>query len=278
MQIVLILSTLIISAYCQQYPIVSTDTNCGKGTPLYSEAERIVGGTVAAKGTFGWNVIINDNGRIICSGSIVNSSWIVTSGYCLYGRKASTLQIDIGVHDRSQWDSYSVAKRVSKFFVNTNYVNNGQFRNDIAMLKLDSPIILDTFTYKVVPVCIPSGLEKYESRYGYVSGYGSTYSGGDSQRYLTRVSLPVLTDARCKQKFSSYGIDTYTQVCAGESFGNADFCEYDNGSPLVVRSNMDGRWHLVGIASFGYNPCGNGGVYTRVSAFTSFILDTMKYN
>ena len=274
MKFLLVLSTLIISVYCQQYPIIVTDTNCGKGTALPKIDEpqgRIVGGDVITKGHFGWHVLLHDNGKLICSGALINSNWIITSAYCVYGRNQNTLGADFGVQDRTNWDSWSTYRKVSRVVIHPNYVHN-QFKNDIAMIRLATPVNIDTFSYRIVPICVASGLENYEGRYGYVTGYGSPYSGGDSTRYLYRARLPVLNDARCRQKYSSqYSIDSYTQLCGGESFGNVDFCEYDNGSPLVVQGANDGRWHLVGLASFGYNPCGNGGVYTRVSAFTSFI-------
>jgi trypsin len=84
---------------------------------------------------------------------------------------------------------------------------------------------MDTLSYKVIPACVPSGLEKYEGRFVYISGYGSIYTGGNSNRYLLQAYLPVLTDARCRSKFPTYNIDSYTQVCAGEQFGNKDFCD-----------------------------------------------------
>lgn len=123
---------------------------------------------------------------------------------------------------------------------------------------------------------------------------------GQSSRYLLAAQTQVLSDARCRQKFSSYGIDSSTQLCAGDNGQNKDFCEvisfsilyplicmkswivnfftiykYDDGAPLAVRGS-NGRWHLVGIASWGGNPCGNGGVYTRTSAYTSFIINTIN--
>ena len=52
----------------------------------------------------------------------------------------------------------------------------------------------------------------------------------------------------------------------------------DSGGPLVVKSQNDGRWHLVGLTSYGPNPCGEGGVYTRLSGFQNWIVQTMNAN
>jgi secreted trypsin-like serine protease len=50
-----------------------------------------------------------------------------------------------------------------------------------------------------------------------------------------------------------------------------DTCQGDSGGPLMAF--VDDRWVLAGITSFGYECAQPGypGVYTRVSAFISFI-------
>ena len=49
-------------------------------------------------------------------------------------------------------------------------------------------------------------------------------------------------------------------------------CQGDSGGPLVVR-NQNGKYSLIGIASFIISGCstGNPDVYTRVSLFNEWI-------
>ena len=47
--------------------------------------------------------------------------------------------------------------------------------------------------------------------------------GGSANRYLMQVSMPILTDAKCKQRYSS--ANTLSQVCAGETGQNKDTCQ-----------------------------------------------------
>jgi len=84
--------------------------------------------------------------------------------------------------------------------------------------------------------------------------------------------MPVLTDARCEERFDGGNnmIDPPTQVCAGEEGENKDTCQGDSGGPLVVKNSGDGLWYVIGATSWGYG-CGDGGVYTRVSGFRSWI-------
>jgi hypothetical protein len=44
--------------------------------------------------------------------------------------------------------------------------------NDIAMMKLNSPVSIDTVEYKIVPACIPARTNTYEGRTAWVTGYG----------------------------------------------------------------------------------------------------------
>ena len=110
---------------------------------------------------------------------------------------------------------------------------------------------------------------------GWVTGYGTLYSGGSVSRYLRQVSVPIKDNTFCRNRFQANAL---TQVCAGVSGLGRDTCQGDSGGPLVARSRLDGRWHLVGLTSYGPNPCGEGGVYTRLSGFTSWIKNKISAN
>jgi secreted trypsin-like serine protease len=63
--------------------------------------------------------------------------------------------------------------------------------------------------------------------------------------------MPVLTDARCEQRFDGANnmVDPPTQICAGEVGGNKDTCQGDSGGSLNVRES-DGLWYVVGLTSW----------------------------
>lgn len=65
------------------------------------------------------------------------------------------------------------------------------FQNDIAMLKLKTPIRLDNST--AVPVCLPESREDFSGLTCTASGWGDTRHQGTSSELLKKVNLPVLS-------------------------------------------------------------------------------------
>ena len=54
-------------------------SNCGQ-RPF--QHVKIVGGTRATAGDWGWQVLMLSRGSFICGGSLINSQWIVTAAHC----------------------------------------------------------------------------------------------------------------------------------------------------------------------------------------------------
>ncbi len=57
-----------------------------------------------------------------------------------------------------------------------------------------------------------------------------------------------------------------------------DSCKGDSGAPLVYRSVPNMPWYLVGLVSYGTDPCGIGkpGVYTKIDVYLDWISQTIK--
>lgn len=249
---------------------------CGLGT---ANPGKIVGGTEAARGNWGWQIALKYNGQFTCGGSLINDQWVITAAHCVYGRaNPAYYTVDAGIHSRFAPDSWSKTNlRVSKVIINSGY-NDRLLIGDIALLKLSAPVALDSVYNRIVPICLPTTTSQFQGFNAYATGWGSLASGGSLSAVKMQVSLPLQNDASCKSYYVPYGIniDTNSQVCAGIHGQGKDTCQGDSGGPLHIKAS-DGRWYLVGITSFGIG-CGNVGVYTRVNAYSNWILSTLASN
>ena len=122
-------------------------------------------------------------------------------------------------------------------------------------------------------VCIPDGTDTYDSAPAWVTGFGATTNGGAVSRYLMEAQVPIESDSYCVNRWRT---NTATQLCAGRVGSGKDTCQGDSGGPLVKRGS-NGRWHLMGLTSYG-GVCGNGGVYTKLSGFTSWLRNAVATN
>jgi len=244
-------------------------TNCG--VSKYSDAGSkkgyyIVGGVEARQGEFPWQISLQEYGRHICGGMVMDNQYIVTAAHCVIGSRARNLKVVVGEWNRNSNDPNERTVGVSRIIMNNGY-DDRTLENDIALLKLSSTI---SFNDDVQPICAPTAGDDYTGTFCTVSGWGTTSSGGGSlPSKLRYVNVPVISNFECQQ---GYGSDiTPTMVCAGYSNGGKDSCQGDSGGPLVCKSGN--KWQLVGIVSWGYGcaDAGYPGVYTRVTEFTSWI-------
>jgi len=113
-----------------------------------------------------------------------------------------------------------------------------------------------------------------------VTGWGVTESG--LHQHLLQANLPLVTNTQCKEIFRNRTGKQiwYKQVCAGGE-RNVDPCAGDSGGPLQAVGRYNGtsmRMIQHGVISYGLSACGTKGVpgvYTRVSYYMDWILDTM---
>ena len=71
---------------------------CG-GSSKSSLQSKIAGGESASLDTWGWMVVILLNWTKYCSGTLISSSWVVTSAACLEGYSVSGLVLSAGTTD-----------------------------------------------------------------------------------------------------------------------------------------------------------------------------------
>lgn len=148
--------------------------------------------------------------------------------------------------------------------------------NDIALIRMSQRV---KFTEFVKPICLQPG-SQLPGQSVVVAGFGKTESAHTSNVKL-KVTLNIVETEKCNQVFKVEGRRLNgTQVCAG-GVKNVDSCRGDSGGPLMkfITQGRSSYWILVGIVSYGSNPCGQQNkpaVYTRVESFLSWIESKMR--
>jgi len=183
---------------------------------------------------------------------------------------------------------------VSQFKVHPQYKDENfhPIANNIATLALAKPINLvqeDGVNAACLPACNDMFYHTFINGTGvrcWSAGFGVKEENGQENFVLRKVDLPIfpnktecediINDAiqelpgnegrRLKRAILNDG-----EICAGGEIGK-DTCSGDGGSPLVCKS-ATGRWHVVGLTSWGIG-CGVEGrpsMYTNVYHYLDFI-------
>jgi secreted trypsin-like serine protease len=225
---------------------------------------RIVGGEPANKGEFPHQVTFRYNNRHICGGSISSANKIVTAAHCCEVGNAASFSIVAGDHSLSSNDGTEQEVRVTQVNIHPEY-NSFDLSSDICVLTLSSNLNLAGESAKAIELADSNDQPTGDS---VITGWGTTSEGGASSDILRKVTVPIITNAKCQEAYGSDVVDS--MICAGLDQGGKDSCQGDSGGPMSA--NVGGRNKLVGIVSWGYGCARPGypGVYTRVSSFAAW--------
>ncbi|XP_055381910.1 serine protease hepsin-like [Condylostylus longicornis] len=197
--------------------------------------DRIVGGSFQSIATAAYQALVLPRG-FLCGGSILNPSWIVTAAHCTDGFDETSVQVAVGIQDRSLL-SYNQLLSISVLIQNPLY-DSSTYDGDISLLKLSFGLL---FTPTVKPIALAASIPPPGTVVS-VSGYGKTELGTTSSVLLS-VSLQISDWNYCNR---FYGTLTQNQFCAvALPNQKADSCQGDSGGPIVYNGQ------LLGIVSAG---------------------------
>ncbi|XP_047497186.1 LOW QUALITY PROTEIN: uncharacterized protein LOC125044534 [Penaeus chinensis] len=214
----------------------------------------------------------------VCGAVLIDHRHLLTAAHCISGLSPAELKVRLG-----EWD----VGRDTEFYRHVDIdvlgiyphpeFYSGNLHNDIAVLKLISPVDLVTNPH-ISPVCLPDRFTKFTGSQCQAAGWGKNAFGdlGNFQNLLKDVSLPMVDQRLCQNALRQTRLGPNfslheSMICAGGEAGS-DTCEGDGGSPLVCQ-DRDGTFRLAGLVSWGIG-CGQQGVpgvYANVPLFIDWI-------
>ncbi|MBB5955620.1 secreted trypsin-like serine protease [Saccharothrix tamanrassetensis] len=224
----------------------------------------IVGGTRASIGQYPWTVYLaSSSGGQFCGGTLVSGNKVVTAAHCTSGRSPSSTRVVWGREDKQS--TAGVVASVTRIWIHPSY-RSATSGYDVSVLTLDRNI-----SSSYLPLATPSDTSLYAAgTNATILGWGTTSSGGSASRYLLKATVPVTSDATCRQAYPQYS--NTSMVCAGYPQGGTDTCQGDSGGPLVAGGKLIGAtsWGR-GCASAGYP-----GVYARIASYHSVLTQQIN--
>lgn len=236
--VVVILGTL--SATNGALPNPSVRNACGVWT-----GDRIFGGVATAIDEYPWMALIEftwqeEQQKVFgCGGSLIDERHVITAAHCVSDQSPFLTGVRLG-----EWNTSSaldcfeaddcadapVDIPVSMIFKHPAYNENGGEENDIAVLRLATPV---TYSYFIKPICLPSEPElrtktNYTGTKFVTAGWGRTEKKQQSDIKL-KTAVDFVGNRECNQIYNQISRDISTkQLCAGGK-DIKDSCQGDSG-------------------------------------------------
>ncbi|XP_016045301.1 haptoglobin [Erinaceus europaeus] len=258
---------------------------CGKPKNPVDQVQRIIGGSLDAKGSFPWQAKMISHHNLTSGATLINEQWLLTTAKNLFlGHTdkakaediAPTLKLYVGRRQLVEIEKIVLHPNSSKV--------------DIGLIKLKKKVPIDE---RVMPICLPSEDHLKLGRVGYVSGWGRNANLMFTDR-LKYVMLPVADQKQCiehyegstvpeeKKEQSPVGVqpilNDYT-FCAGLSKHEEDTCYGDAGSAFAIHDEDQDTWYAAGILSFDKScQVAQYGVYVKVPLILDWVKETIASN
>lgn len=258
---------------------------CGKPKHPVDQVQRIIGGSMDAKGSFPWQAKMISRHGLTTGATLISDQWLLTTAQNLFLNHsenatakdiAPTLTLYVGKNQLVEIEKVVLHPERSVV--------------DIGLIKLKQKVLV---TEKVMPICLPSKDYVAPGRMGYVSGWGRNVNFRFTER-LKYVMLPVADQEKCELHYekstvpekkgavSPVGVQPILNkhtFCAGLTKYEEDTCYGDAGSAFAVHDTEEDTWYAAGILSFDKScAIAEYGVYVRATDLKDWVQETMAKN
>lgn len=128
---------------------------------------RVIGGKDALHGLWPWQVGLyrgDDDSKFFCGGSLIRPDWALTAAHCI-SDKLNVTDYRVRAGD---WHRTEQVRNASKVIKHAQYNYPSLINNDIALIKLDCPVLLNSH---VNTTCLPQrGADVAISNMCYIKG------------------------------------------------------------------------------------------------------------
>uniref|UniRef100_A0A3B1JX32 Elastase-1-like n=1 Tax=Astyanax mexicanus TaxID=7994 RepID=A0A3B1JX32_ASTMX len=228
---------------------------------------KVVGGSNAHPSMWRWQASLQyDNWNTgsfahICGGSLISSLYVMTAAHCILDMQLRFYRVVLGDYDLYKYEGGEQPRSVSRIIMHPGWTGDLVNGNDIALLKLSSPVYGNSYTeianFPYPDQTLPNGFTCY------ITGWGLLATGGTTPDILQEAPIPVVEHSVCASPGWWSTAVKKTMVCAGGD-GKTSGCQGDSGGPLNCYT--DGAWRVHGVVSFG--PASNCNIYTKPTVFT----------
>ncbi|XP_028288907.1 chymotrypsin-like elastase family member 2A [Parambassis ranga] len=243
--------------------------------------DRVIGGSNAQPNTWKWQVSLQydsyNDGKFshVCGGSIISSYHIMTAAHCILSMNPAYYRAVVGEYNLYKYEGTEQFLKVDRIVVHPGWTDQLEKGNDIAILKLASPVYNNGYVSVAnLPYpgqTLPNGFTCH------ITGWGLIDFVGGVPDVLQEAPIDVVGHSICSQPTWWGSLVLETMVCAGGD-GIISGCQGDSGGPLNCYT--DGAWRVHGVVSYGpagmCNQVTKPTVFTKVSSFMDWIYSVSQ--